>query len=97
MSDSSVRSVMGSAFAALPWCCIAPAAFAVSGVATAGIGTGLKSTTPVFLVLSAGLLGRSLYLALVKRQGPTWVRGVVVVSTPAVALVWAFRFGWLAL
>ncbi len=97
MSDSSVRSVMGSAFTALPWCCIAPAAFAVSGVATAGIGTGLQSAMPVFLVLSAGLLGRSLYLSLVRRQGRPWVRAVVVVSTPAVALVWAVRFGWLAL
>ncbi len=97
MSDSSVRSVMGSALAALPWCCIAPAAFAVSGVAAAGIGTGLKSTMPVFLVLSAGFLARSLYLALVKGQGPIWVRGVVLVSAPAIALVWAFRFGWLAL
>ncbi len=97
MSDGSVRSVIGSALTALPWCCIAPAAFAVSGVATAGIGTGLQSAMPVFLVLSAGLLGRSLYLALVKRQGRPWVRAVVVVSTPAVALVCAFRFGWVAL
>ncbi len=97
MSDGSVRSVMGSAFTALPWCCIAPAAFAVSGVATAGIGTGLQSATPVFLVLCAGLLARSLYLAFVKRQGPTWVRAVVLVSAPAIALVWALRFGWVPL
>ena len=97
MSDSSVRSVLGSAFTALPWCCIAPAAFAVSGVATAGIGAGLQSALPVFLVLSSGLLGRSLYLTIVKRQGPTWVRAVVLVSAPAIALVWAFRFGWVPL
>ncbi len=97
MSDGSVRSVMGSALAALPWCCIAPAAFALSGVATAGIGTGLESALPVFFVLSAGLLGRSLYLALVKRQGATWARAVVLVCAPAIALVWAFRFGWVAL
>ncbi len=97
MSASSVRSVMGSALTALPWCCIAPAAFAVSGVATAGIGVGLQSALPVFLVLSGGFLGRSLYLALVKRQGPTWVRAVVLVSAPAIALVWAFRFGWVPL
>ncbi len=82
---------------ALPWCCIAPAAFAVSGVALAGIGTALQPAMPVLLVLSAGLLGRSLYLALVKRQGPMWVRAVVLLSTPAIALVWAFRFGWVAL
>ena len=97
MSDSSVRSVMGSALTALPWCCIAPAAFAVSGVAAAGIGTGLKSAMPILLVLSAGLLGRSVYLALVKRQGAPWVRAVVLVSAPAIALVWAFRFGWVGL
>ena len=97
MRDSSVRSVMGSVLTALPWCCIAPAAFAVSGVATAGIGIGLQSAVPVFLVLSGGLLGRSLYLALVKRQGPGWVRAVVLVSTPAIALVWAYRFEWIAL
>ncbi len=97
MSDQSIRSVMGSGLAALPWCCIAPAAFAVSGVATAGIGTGLRSAMPVFLVLSAGLLSRSLYLGLVKRQGPTWVRAVVLLSTPAIALIWVFRFGWAAL
>ena len=97
MRDSSVLSVIGSGLAALPWCCIAPAAFAVSGVATAGIGIGLQSAMPVFLVLSAGLLGRSVYLAFAKRQGPTSLRAVVVVSTPAVALAWAFRFGWLAL
>jgi hypothetical protein len=86
---------MGSALTALPWYCIAPAAFAVSGVATAGIGTELQSAMPVFLVLSAGLLGRSVYLALVKRQGAPWVRAVVLVSAPAIALVWAFRFGWM--
>ena len=98
MSDINVvRSVLGSTLTALPWCCIAPAAFAVSGVATAGIGTELQSAMPVLLVLSAGLLGRSLYLALVKLQGPVWVRAVVLGATPAIALIWAFRFGWVAL
>ena len=70
MSDGSVRSVMGSALTALPWCCIAPAAFAVSGVATAGIGTGLQSALPVFLFLSAGFLGRSLLPRARKAPGP---------------------------
>ncbi len=95
--ESSIRATVVSAMTALPWCCIAPAAFAVSGVAMAGIGTALQSAMPVFLVLSAGLLGRSLYLALVKHQGPVWVRTVVLMSTPAIAVVWAFRFGWVAL
>lgn len=97
MSGTTIRSVLGSALTALPWCCIAPAAFAVSGVATAGIGTGLRVAMPFFLVLSAALLGRSLHLALVKRQGATWVRVMVVLSTPAIALIWAFRLGWIAL
>ncbi len=97
MSESSIQTVMGSALAALPWCCIAPAAFALSGVATAGIGAGFEWAIPVFLVLSVGLLSRSLYLALVRRQGPNWVRAVVMVSAPAIALVWAFRFGWVDL
>ncbi len=95
--ESPIRTTVASAMTALPWCCIAPAAFAVSGVALAGIGTALQSAMPVLLVLSAGLLGRSLYLALVKRQGPMWVRAIVLLSTPAIALVWAFRFGWVAL
>ncbi len=95
--ESPIRTTVASAMTALPWCCIAPAAFAVSGVALAGIGTALQPAMPVLLVLSAGLLGRSLYLALVKRQGPMWVRAVVLLSTPAIALVWAFRFGWVAL
>ncbi len=95
--ESPIRATVASVMTALPWCCIAPAAFAVSCVAMAGIGTALQSAVPVFLVLSVGLLGRSLYLALVKRQGPMWVRVVVLLSTPAIALVWAFRFGWVAL
>ncbi len=95
--ESPIRTTVASAMTALPWCCIAPAAFAVSGVALAGIGTALQSAMPVLLVLSAGLLGRSLYLALVKRQGPMWVRAIVLLSTPAIALVWAFRFGWVVL
>ena len=95
--ESLVRATLTSAMAALPWCCIAPAAFALSGVAIASIGSALRSATLALLVLSVGMLGRSLYLAIVKRQGPMWVRTVVVLSTPAIGLVWAFRFGWLAL
>jgi hypothetical protein len=92
--DNRVRSVLGAGLSSLPWCCITPAAFAVSGVAAAGIGTALHSATPVFLILSASFLARALYLTLVKHQGPTWVRIVVLVSTPAIALPWAFRLGF---
>ncbi len=94
MNESTIRSVVGSSLAALPWCCIAPAAFAVSGVATAGVGTALRFATPLFLVLSLVFLGRGLYLALVRRHGPRWVRAVVLVATPLIAALWAFRLGW---
>ncbi len=60
MSESTIRSVVGSSLAALPWCCIAPAAFALSGVASAGVGTALKSATPLLLIASVAFLGRGL-------------------------------------
>ncbi len=97
MSEGTIRSVIASSVAALPWCCIAPAAFAISGVATAGVGAALGSATPLFLLVSILFLSRALYLALVRRRGPSWVRAVVVVSTPVIVLLWAFRLGAIAL
>lgn len=97
MGDQSVRSVVGSGLAALPWCCIAPAAFAVSGVAASGVGAVLQWAMPVFLALSVGLLGRSLWLSLVKRRGLLWVRAVVLLSTPVIGLIWGIRLGWVDL
>ncbi len=94
MSESTIRSVVGSGLAALPWCCIAPAAFALSGVASAGVGTALESATPLFLIASVAFLARGLYLAQVERRGPWWVRAVVWVSAPLVGALWAFRLGW---
>ncbi len=96
MGEGTLRSVIGSSLTALPWCCIAPAAFAASGVATAGVGTALGSATPLFLVVSVAFLTRALYMALAMRQGPLWVRALVVGSTPLIAGLWAFRLGfWL--
>jgi hypothetical protein len=97
MSAGAFKSVLGSGITALPWCCIAPAAFAVSGLATAGVGTTLRWATPAFMLVSILFLARALYLALIRRQGPKWVRAMVMLSTPAVALAWAFRFGVLVL
>ncbi len=97
MSIGTLKSVLGSSLTALPWCCIAPAAFAVSGLATAGVGKALSWAIPVFLVVSIVFLARALYLALIKRRGLKWVRSVVVLSTPTIALVWALRFGLFAL
>ena len=94
MSECTLRSVIGSSLSAVPWCCIAPAAVAASGVVTAGVGTALSSAMPLFLVVSVALLARALYMALAKRQGPLWVRALVVGSTPLIAGFGAFRLGF---
>ena len=90
---SLIRPTVVSAVTALPWCCIAPAVFSVSGVAIAGLGGGLRSATPLFLTVSLGFLGRALYLSLIRRQGPGWVRMVTIASAVTVSLVWSFRLG----
>ena len=83
-----------SAIAALPWCCIAPAAFGLGGIATAGAGAVIAEATPVLLVLSAGFLGRAVYLAGIRRSGRPWTRAIALVSAPLVALFWAYRLGF---
>lgn len=90
---SAIRSSFASAVTALPWCCIAPAVFSLSGAAVAGVGVGLTTATPLFLVASLGFLGRALYLSLIRGHGPRWVRMVTVASALAVLLAWGFRFG----
>ncbi len=90
---SPIRPTVISAVTALPWCCIAPAVFSVSGAAVAGVGAGLQTATPLFFAASAGFLGRALYLSLIRRQGPRWVRMVTVASAVAVSLLWSIRFG----
>ena len=55
MREGTLRSVIGSSLSALPWCYIAPAAFAASGVVTAGVGTALGSALPLFLVMSVAV------------------------------------------
>ncbi len=94
MREGTLGSLIGSSLTAFPWCCIAPAAFAASGVVTAGVGTALGSATPLFLAVSVAFLTRALYMALAKRQGPLWVRALVVGSTPLTAGLWAFRLGF---
>ncbi len=90
---SAVRSSVASVATGLPWCCIAPAVFSVFGAGVAGAGAALNTAMPLFLVVSLGFLARALYLSLVQRRGPFWVRIVTLTSAVAVALVWGFRFG----
>ena len=91
-AHAGVHSI-AAAVAALSWCCIGPAMLSTTGVALAGLGAGLESATPVFLIMSLGLLGRALYSTTVRRQGRRWVRGFVWLSTPAVIGLWVFRLG----
>ncbi len=77
--------------AALPWCCLGPAVLSTTGFALAGLGAALERATPLFLVVSLGLLARTLYATTVRRHGQRWVRAVVWLSTPAVIGLWAFR------
>ena len=88
-----VQPMAGSVLTALPWCCIAPAVFSVSGAAIAGVGVGLSTATPLFLLVSLGFLGRALYLSLIRGRGPRWVRMLTLGSAMGVGLLWAFRFG----
>ena len=90
---SPISSTVASALSALPWCCIGPAVFSLSGVAVAGVGVGLRTAIPVFLLASLGFLARALYLSLIRRRGPSWVRAVTVGSAVVVLAAWSFRFG----
>ena len=83
-----------AAMAALPWCCIAPAALGLGGVATVGAGAVIAEATPVLLVVSVGLLGRAVYLAGVRGSGRPWARAVALVSAPLVVALWAYRLGF---
>lgn len=86
-----------STLTALPWCCIAPAALALGGAATAGVGATIAEATPILLVVSVGFLGRSVYLAGIRRSGRPWARAVALVSAPLVMALWAFRLGFWSL
>lgn len=82
-----------SALTALPWCCVAPAVLALSGVATAGAGAAIAEATPVLFVVSVGFLGRAVYLAAIRRSGRPWARAVALLSAPLVVTLWLYRFG----
>ncbi len=92
MRDPGSASLL-SATMALPWCCIAPGALALGGVATAGAGAVIAEATPILLVVSVGFLGRAVYLAGIRRSGRPWARAVALVSAPLVAALWAYRLG----
>ena len=91
---TAVRSLGASILTAVPWCCIAPAAFAVSGVAAAGVAPWIQAGTPLLLVATVLCAARAVYLSWFLRRGRPWTRAVVVVSLPLIAGLWLFRFGF---
>ena len=88
-----VSASLGSTLTALPWCCIAPAVFSAAGVVTAGVGSAVAQATPLFVGASVLLLGRALHLAMIRKQGRPWVRGVTVASAVFVLGLWSARLG----
>ncbi len=93
MREAGAASLF-SAVTALPWCCIAPAALGLGGVATASAGVAIAEAMPVLLVVSVGFLARAVYLAGVRRSGRPWARAVALVSAPLVVALWAYRLGF---
>lgn len=78
--------------AALPWCCMLPAGFALLGLAGASIAqvTAIR-LMPYMLTLSFLFLGRAHYLLHVRKQGAPWARWIVWLSTALVIGLWVPR------
>lgn len=88
-----LRALGASIATAVPWCCIAPAALAVSGVATASVASWIQAGTPLLLVASAVCGTRAIYLSWFLRSGSPWSHTVVGFSFPLIVGLWLFRFG----
>lgn len=90
---AALRSLGASLITAVPWCCVAPAVLAVSGVATAGMASWLQTATPLLLVASAAFGGRAVYLSWFRRRGRPSSRVVVTLSLPVIVGLWLVRLG----
>lgn len=88
-----LRPLAASIATAVPWCCIAPAALALSGVATAGAASWIQAGTPLLLGISAATGARAVYLSWVRKSGRPWSRVVVTLSLPVIVGLWWFRLG----
>jgi hypothetical protein len=60
---AALRSLAASLATTVPWCCIAPTALAVSGIATAGVASWVQVATPFLLLASAEFVMRAVYLS----------------------------------
>lgn len=77
--------------ASVPWCCIVPAGLASLGLASSAVAHWMRAATPVFLALSAALLGRAHYQLWVKRHGAPLARALTLLLTLLAAALWALR------
>ncbi len=87
-----LRSAGWGGILALPWCCLVPAALAVSGV---GAGVAGSLTGPLgwgSFTLSVALIARANWLVLVRGQGAPGVRRWTVIFSMAAVALWTWRF-----
>ena len=86
------KSGIAGVFAAVPWCCVLPAGFALLGLTGAGVArVATADLLPVFLGLTAVFLGRAHYAMHVRQQGNRWSRRIVWISSFLAAAMWVPR------
>lgn len=85
-------SSLAAVLTAVPWCCLVPAAFALAGVAGAGVARlAAVQVMPALLGVSILMLGRAHYLIHLRQQGSPWSRRIVWIATALVAVMWGPR------
>lgn len=77
---------------ALPWCCVVPAALAVSGVGTSVAGSLTGPLGGGSFALSVALIARANWLVLVRRQGAPGPRRWTILFSTAAVMLWVWRF-----
>lgn len=91
-NESRLTASLGGVLA-LPWCCIVPAALALSGAGAGLAGSVWGSVGWAFLGLSVALIMRANWLVWVRRQGARAARRWTVVFSTFAAAAWLWRVG----
>ncbi len=92
MSRTPQTSTALSALASIPWCCVLPAAMSLLSLTGAvAARTWLVGLNWFLLPLSLALLGRSLWLVEVRRQGRPLTRWITRLAAVLVLGLWAPR------
>ena len=77
--------------AALPWCCVVPAALASAGMASTVAARWLMAGSPFLLLLTVASLSRAHYLIWAKHHGSVLARVITLVATAAAIVLWGVR------